>query len=67
MGRYRKALYPTLAGIFYLAYALVLLYPVSLNIRTLLPGYATDTYQHVWISWWYRYSLTDLHINPNNL
>lgn len=66
-GRFNKVVYPLLAGVIYLAYTLLLLYPVSFHIFTLLPGYAIDTYQHLWISWWYKYSLTSLHINPNNL
>lgn len=67
LGRLNKAIYPLLSSIFYLAFTLLLLYPVSFNLFKLLPGYATDTYQHLWISWWYRYSLTTLHVNPNNL
>ncbi|MHB9034246.1 MAG: hypothetical protein ACYC6L_14505, partial [Anaerolineae bacterium] len=62
-----RARFPLLAGAFYLIYTLVLLYPVSLHMRTLLPGFATDTYQHLWIMWWYRQALAVLHINPNNL
>ncbi|MHB9034087.1 MAG: hypothetical protein ACYC6L_13695, partial [Anaerolineae bacterium] len=59
--------YPAIAGIFYLTYILVQIYPVSLHPFRLLVGQAYDTYQHLWSTWWYRYSLTVLHVNPNNL
>jgi hypothetical protein len=46
-----------IAGLAYLIITLVILYPVSLRPRTLLPVHAYDTYEHVWALWWYRYAL----------
>ena len=65
--RLYQARLPIVAGIFYLIYTMVWMYPVSLHPLTLLPGNVYDTYQHLWTMWWFRYSITVLHVNPNNL
>lgn len=50
-----------------MAYAMFIMYPVSLHPLTSMVGQAYDNYQHLWSMWWFRYSLTELFTHPNNL
>jgi len=48
----------------YVLLALILTYPLILQIGTHVPGDGRDDPALVWNLWWVRYALTDLHTNP---
>ena len=53
------------AALFYLAVTLLCTYPLIAQIGSHLAGVAgEDAMQHLWISWWTKYALIDLGINP---
>lgn len=45
---------------FYLVLALVLTYPLALQLQTHIPGHDTDGPAQTWSLWWTRYALLDL-------
>jgi hypothetical protein len=49
------------AAVAYLLIALVLFYPLTLNLRTMTPGSGADSYQNLWDIWWVNYALFNLH------
>ncbi len=51
--------YPALFA-FYFLLALVLTYPLALNLNTHIPGHDTDGPAQTWSLWWTRYALMDL-------
>lgn len=52
-------------ALFYSAVALLYTYPLIVQIDSHLAGAAgEDAMQHLWISWWTKYALVDLGINP---
>ncbi len=44
----------------YLVLALVLTYPLALNLNTHIPGHDTDGPAQTWALWWTRYAVLDL-------
>ena len=50
--------------LFYLVIAIVFTYPLILNFSSHIPGGEEDAPTHVWLLWWFKYSLFDAHINP---
>lgn len=51
----------------YTILALLLTYPLITHFTTHVPGtdiWAFDEYTFIWNTWWFRYSLLDLHTNP---
>lgn len=55
---YRKHL---LVSIFYLAVALIMFYPITLHMNTLIPGTGADPYEQLWSIWWVKYAVFNLH------
>ncbi len=49
------------AAVAYLLIALVLFYPLALNMRTLTPGSSGDSYQNLWDIWWVGNAMFNLH------
>src|SRR5581483_374962 len=49
---------------FYFVLALVLTYPLALNLTTHIPGHDTDGPAQTWSLWWTRYALLDLDRAP---
>jgi hypothetical protein len=45
----------------YLVAALVLFYPLTTNMGTVMPGFGGDSYQNLWNIWWVGYALLNLH------
>jgi hypothetical protein len=45
----------------YLFIALVLFYPLTLNLGTAIPGSSGDSYQNLWDIWWVSYATFHLH------
>lgn len=45
---------------FYLLLALILTYPLALNLTTHIPGHDTDGPAQTWSLWWTRYAVMDL-------
>jgi hypothetical protein len=45
----------------YLVIALVIFYPLTLNMSTMTPGSGGDSFQNLWDIWWVNYALFHLH------
>src|SRR5271157_4181578 len=45
----------------YMLIALVLFYPLTLNINTVTPGSGADSYQNLWDIWWIKTAVFNLH------
>ncbi len=51
-------------ALLYLLVAIVFTYPLITQFFTHIPGGEEDAPTHVWLLWWFKYSIFDLHINP---
>ncbi len=49
------------AALVYLLVALVVFYPITLNMAGTAPGTGGDTYQNLWDIWWVNYATFNLH------
>lgn len=48
----------------YLIIALVMFWPIALNIASTVPGTGGDTFQSMWDLWWVPYAVFTLHATP---
>ncbi|MGI0134539.1 MAG: hypothetical protein ACREBW_06250, partial [Candidatus Micrarchaeaceae archaeon] len=49
------------ATVIYLLIALVMFYPITLNMTSVAPGTGGDTFQNLWGIWWVNYATFNLH------
>ncbi len=53
--------YYACSAVAYLLIALVIFYPLTLNIKTMTPGSGATSYQNLWGIWWVNYAIFNLH------